>query len=136
MVLTKEDLGEIQVQTTISGIVTTASNIAPTWVYAAEVTAPGAGDTLVSKTVIAGESGKIYGFFLSAGEANDFKLNWTSGGAAYSKRIIFSSAGTVENVSSIAENEGLPADEGTAITITVVNAAAVGIVYQANLLYE
>jgi len=131
MAISKKDFGEVLEETEIK----TTSAVSPTWVYAAEVTAPGAGDTLVSKTVSAGKSGYIYGFFLTAGEANDFRINWTSGGSSYSKRITFGSAGTIESIASIPMNEGLPADEETSITITVVNAAGAGVAYQANLLY-
>jgi hypothetical protein len=110
-------------------------DVSPAWVYGAEVTAPAAGTALVSKTVSTGKSGYIYGFFISAGEANDFKINWTSGGAAKSVRIPFVSKGAVQYVDFIALNEGLPADAGTSITITNVNAGSSGVVYQAGLLY-
>ena len=110
-------------------------NIEPEWVHAAETTAPAASTTLVSKAVTVGKSGYIYGFLLSAQEANDFKINWTSGGSAYSKRIIFGGSSTTEAVDPIPLNEGLSADGGTSITITNVNAAAAGKVYQANLLF-
>jgi hypothetical protein len=110
-------------------------DITPTWVHAAEVTAPAPGTALVSKTVTAGKAGYIYGFFISAGEANDFKINWTSGAAAYSRRIVFAGKGSLQYVDLIALNEGLPADEGSSITITNVNAGGAGIIYQAALLY-
>lgn len=110
-------------------------NVLPTWVHAAEVVAPGAGTALVTKAVGAGKAGYIYGFFISAQEGNDFLINWTSGGAAKSKRIIFGGSGSTEAVDPVALNEGLPADAGTNVTITNVNAAAGGKVYQANLLY-
>ena len=110
-------------------------NLEPSWSHAAAQVAPGAGTALVTQAVGAGRHGYIYGFFISVGEANDFLLNWTSGGVARSKRIIFGSMGTTECVDAAALNEGLPADPGTNVTITNVNAAGVGIVYQANLLY-
>lgn len=110
-------------------------DISPEWVHAAEQTAPGAGTTLVTKAVSAGKTGYIYGFFISAQEANDFLLNWTSGGLAKSKRIVFGGAGSSECVDPVAVNEGLGADAGTNITITNVNAATAGKIYQANLLY-
>jgi len=110
-------------------------NVSPEWTHAAAQTAPGAGTALVTQAVTAGKSGYIYGFFISSQEANDFLLNWTSGSAAKSKRIIFGGSGTVENVDGIAMNEGLPADAGSNITITNVNAGGAGKVYQANLLY-
>jgi hypothetical protein len=110
-------------------------DVSPSWVHGDEVTAPPAGTALVSKTVGTGKSGYIYGFFISAGEANDFKINWTSGGAAESIRIPFSSKGAIQYVDFAALNEGLPADGGTSITITNVNAGGTGIVYQARILY-
>jgi len=110
-------------------------DVSPTWTHAAEQTAPGAGTALVTQAVPVGKNGYIYGFFISCQEANDFKLNWTSGGAAKSKRIVFGGAGTMEDVQPVALNEGLPADAGSSITITNVNAGGAGKIYQANLLY-
>ena len=107
----------------------------PDWVPGTEVTAPAAGTALVSKTVSTGKVGYIYGFFISAGEANDFKINYTSGGAAKSIRVIFSGKGTVQYADLVAMNKGEPADAGSSITITNVNAGSAGIVYQARLLY-
>jgi len=110
-------------------------SVEPKWVHADEVTAPAADTALVSVTVSAGKTGYIYGFFISAGEANDFKINWTSGGVAKSIRIPFSGSGALQYVDFVALNEGLGADEGTDITITNVNAGSAGVVYQARLLY-
>lgn len=110
-------------------------DVSPFWVHAAEVTAPAAGTALVSKTVSTGKVGYIYGFFISAGEANDFLINWTSGGAAYSVRIPFSGKGALQYIDFTPLNEGLPADGGSTISITNVNAGSAGIVYQARLLY-
>lgn len=110
-------------------------DVSPEWVHATEQTAPGAGTALVTKAVTAGKTGYIYGFLISAQEANDFLLNWTSGGVARSKRIIFGSGGSTECVDTVALNEGLGADGGTDITITNVTAAGAGKIYQANLLY-
>jgi hypothetical protein len=109
--------------------------VSPEWVHADELTAPGAGTALVTKAVTAGKTGYIYGFFISAQGANDFLLNWTSGGAARSKRIVFGGGGSTECVDPIALNEGLGADAGTNVIITNVNAATAGMIYQANLLY-
>jgi hypothetical protein len=106
----------------------------PTWVHGDEVTAPAAGTALVSWTVPTGKTGYIYGFFISAGEGNDFKVNWTSGGVAYSRRIIFPGKGTLHFVDVIALNEELPADSGTTVSITNVNAGSANIVYQVALL--
>ncbi|HLE80328.1 MAG TPA: hypothetical protein VJA25_03455, partial [Dehalococcoidia bacterium] len=52
--------------------------ISVAWVHAAEQVAPGAGAVLVTRAVSAGVSGYIYGFLISAQEANNFLLNWTS----------------------------------------------------------
>lgn len=109
-------------------------NLEPSWTHAAEQTAPAAGTALVTRAVTAGRLGYIHGFFISTQEANDFLLNWISGGVARSKRIIFGSMGTTECVDPAALNEMLPADGGTNITITNVNVAGGGMVYQANLL--
>jgi len=110
-------------------------DISLAWVHGSEVTAPAAGTALVSKTVSAGRTGYIYGFFISAGEANDFKINWTSGGASYSIRIPFSNKGAIHYIDVIPLNEGMGADPGSSITITNVNAGSSEIVYQARLLY-
>lgn len=109
--------------------------VEPAWVHADEVVAPGAGTALVTKAVTAGKSGYIYGFFISAQEANDFKINWTSGAVAKAKRIIFGGAGSSEAVDPVPLNGGLPADDGTNVTITNITAAGAGKVYQANVLY-
>jgi hypothetical protein len=110
-------------------------DVTPAWVDGAEVTAPAAGTALVTKTVGTGKTGYLYGFFISAGEGNHFKINWTSGGSAKSRRIVLSGAGSVQYVDFIALNEGSPADAGTNITITNVNAGGTGTVYQASILY-
>jgi len=112
-----------------------ARDVNPAWVHGGEVTAPAAGTALVSKTVSTGKTGYIYGFFISAGEANDFKINWTSGGSSYSIRIPFGGKGCVHYIDFIPMNEGLSADAGSSITITNVNAGSSGVVYQARLLY-
>jgi len=117
------------------GVNVVAGDIYAVRIYAAEQVAPGAGTALVTQAVTAAKSGYIYGFFISCQEANDFLLNWTSGGAAKSKRIVFGGAGVVQDVEPAALNEGLAADGGTNITITNVNAGGAGKVYQANLLY-
>jgi len=110
-------------------------DLEPEWIHGTEATAPAANTNLVTKTVGAGKSGYFYGFLISAGEPNDFKILWTSAGTAYSIRIVFGGKGSTESVSAIAMNEGLAADAGTTVSIQNVNAAAGGIVYQARLLY-
>jgi len=109
-------------------------NVTPAWIYGAEVTAPAAGTALVSRTVSTGKSGYIYGFLIITQEANNFKVNWTSGGAAKSLRIVMGT-GTLYIADFVALNEGAPADAGSTISITNVNAGSTGIVYQAALLY-
>jgi hypothetical protein len=109
--------------------------VEPTWIYGAEITAPPANTALVSKTVSSGMKGLIYGLFITAQEANDFKVNWTSGGVSRSLRIVMGGKGTVVATFEKPLNEGLPADAGTTITITNVNAGGVGMIYQAGILY-
>jgi len=110
-------------------------SIRPAWVHAAETTAPGAGAVLVTQTVGVGKTGYVYGFSISTQEANNFLLNWVSATLARSQRIIFGGPGTTEVTDLIALNEGLPADAASIISITNVNAAAVGKIYQCRLLY-
>jgi len=110
-------------------------SVSPSWVLGSEMTAPGAGTSLVSKTVTSGRTGYVYGLAVSAGEANDFKLVWTSGGTSRSYRIVLSTKGTVLLVSPVPVNEGLAADGGTTISVQNVNAGSSGVVYQAMLLY-
>ena len=109
-------------------------DVALYWVHGSEVTAPSADTALVTKTVTSGKKGYIYGFFISAGEANDFKINFVSGGTAYSIRIPFGSKGAIHFADIIPLNEGMAADGGTDITITNVNAGSTEAVYQARLL--
>lgn len=137
---TEETLSNINTKfdtylTVLSRLQRFGRDITPTWIHGAEVAAPAAGTALVSKTVSAGKTGYVYGFFISAGEANDFKINWTSGATTYSLRIPFGAKGSVHYADFIALNEGLPADAGSTITITNVNAGSAGIIYQARLLY-
>ena len=108
--------------------------VVPSWVHGGEVTAPAANTALVSWTVPAGKVGYIYGFYINTSEGNDFRISWTSDGVAYSRRIVFPSKGTLHFVDVIALNEGLPADAGTSVTITNINAGSAGIVYQVALL--
>ncbi|MEM1820340.1 MAG: hypothetical protein QXU64_01980, partial [Thermofilaceae archaeon] len=64
-------------------------DVSPLWVVGAEVSAPAAGTSLVSVTVSPGKQGYIYGFAVTATEANSFRIRWTSGGVAYSYLIHF-----------------------------------------------
>jgi hypothetical protein len=105
------------------------------WVHGDQKVAPIAGTVLVSKTVPSGVAGFIYGIFISCEEGNEFMVRWRVGGALKQVLIIFGSKGTIESVDDIALNNGLPADETTAIEILNVSAGGVGKVYQAGLLY-
>ena len=107
----------------------------PLWIHADEVTAPAAGTSLVSKTVSSGKIGYIYGFFVSIGEANVIKINWTSDNTDYSIRLLFGSAGSQQYIDFSPLNEGSGAKGGTDITITNVNAGGAGIIYQARLFF-
>jgi hypothetical protein len=104
------------------------------WVYSSVVTAPAAVTTLASYSVPAGKTGFIYGYFISASEANQFEIRWASGGVTRAIRVVFGGGGSVHAASLIALNEGLPADPGTTISIVNINAGGAGDVYQAGLL--
>lgn len=106
----------------------------PTWIRGAEQTAPAPNTVLVTKAVSAGHEGFIYGFEITATEANEFLIKWNDG-AARQNRIVFASAGTMLVVFSKAYNEGEPAADTTNITIENVNAGNAGKTYSARLLY-
>jgi len=110
-------------------------NVEPEWVHGGVYTAPPANTWLVSRTVSAGKKGYFYGFLITAGEANDFRIAWTSGGSYRLILIFFGGKGTTESVSRVAMNEGMPADEGTPVLIQNINAGGAGVDYQARLLY-
>jgi hypothetical protein len=107
----------------------------PMWIYGSEITAPPSNTALVSKSVSLGKRGYIYGVFISAGEANDFKIEWASSGTRYSVRIPTSSKGAIYAIYNVSLNEGLPADEATTVAIKNVNAGGSGVIYQAGILY-
>lgn len=112
-------------------------NVSPTWIHNAEIVAPGAGATLVSRIVGAGVQGFIYGFFISTndGSGNSFRLNWTSSAVARTRFISFGpNPGSLAVDFPTAFNEGLPADAGSTISITTVNAGAPATIYQAAIL--
>jgi hypothetical protein len=119
---------------TLSRLMRWGRDVSPVWVHGGEIATPATNTTLVSWTVPEGKVGYIYGFFISAGEGNDFRINWTSGGVTRSRRIVFPGRGTLQYVDVVAFNEGLPADPGTSVTITNVNAGSAGVVYQVALL--
>jgi len=110
-------------------------DVAPAWIVGSEVTAPAAGTALVSRAVSSGRSGYVYGLLITAGEANEFQLRWTSGGVARSLHFALPGRGTLLYVLPVALNEGLPADGGSTISVVNVNAGSSGVVYQAAILY-
>jgi hypothetical protein len=121
--------------TTHQALVRWGRNVSPAWVVGSEVTAPAANTSLVSRTVSTGKVGYVYGFLITAGEANDFRLAWTSGGTSRSLRIATTSKGTVVLVSPVPVNEDLSADGDTTVAIRNVSAGSSGVVYQAAILY-
>jgi hypothetical protein len=125
----------VVLDTTAVNTIRWGRNVSPIWIHAAEKTSPIAGGTLLLKVVSSGKSGYIYGFFISAGEANNFKINWVSGGSGYSIRIPFGGLGAVQYADFVAMNEGAPADGSSTITVTNVSAGQAGVYYQARLLY-
>jgi hypothetical protein len=108
--------------------------IDPKWTLGSESTAPAGNSALVTKTVSTGKSGYIYGFIISAQEANNFKINWTYSGTTKSMRLVFATEGSLAFTDPTPINESLPADAGTSITITNVTAGNAGKVYQAMIL--
>lgn len=105
----------------------------PVWVRGTEVTAPVANTTLVSKTVSANATGFVYGFEITAQEANEFLIQWNDG-SARQNRIIFGSAGTLLHVDATAYNEGEGSVAGSVIAIKNVNAGTAGKLYSARIL--
>lgn len=105
----------------------------PPWTRGTEQTAPTANTTLVSKTISTGAIGYIYGFEITAAEANEFLIKWNDG-SARQNRIIFASAGTMLVTFTKAYNEGEGAVAGSNITIENVNAGTAGKKYSARLL--
>jgi len=109
-------------------------DLEPQWELGGEQTAPGGDQTLVSKTISSGKKGYIFGFLLTATEANNFKLQWVNSGTQQNFRIVFASEGTIFVVSDRALNLGYPVDSGQYARIRTVNAGSAGSKYQAMLL--
>ncbi len=105
----------------------------PPWTRGTEQTAPAANTTLVSKTISTGAIGYIYGFEITAEEANQFLIKWNDG-TARQNRIIFNAGGSLLYVHNKAYNEGEGAVAGSNITIENVNAGTAGKKYSARLL--
>lgn len=108
--------------------------VEPAWVHGNPIVAPPAGSTLVSKTVSSGKQGFIYGLMITVPEPNAVLVSWVSSGTSRTVRIEFGGKGTLKDSSPIPLNEGYPADPGTNISISVVNAGSAGLTYQASLL--
>jgi hypothetical protein len=109
--------------------------LTPRWFFGALVTAPAAGVELVGVDVSAGKKGYIYGFYISASEANDFNLEWTDqSGNLQQYRIVLAGKGTVHYADIVPINEGIAAQGGSRISIKVVNAGSTGSYYKAGVL--
>ncbi len=107
-------------------------NTTPKWVLGGYVANPGAGSVLINISVPSGFMGYIYGFYLLSNEANDFKISWVSGGSANEYVITHGARGVTYYADTIPLNEGLPADSGSSIMVSVVNAGTGN--YRAGLL--
>ena len=108
--------------------------VMPTWKnYADIITAPTAGQVLVSYPTTQIQTW-IYGFFISCTEVNNFMVNWICGGNPFARLIPFGGLGYSSEIDYVPLNEGLPADNRTTITITVVNAGNISQQYQAGLM--
>jgi len=119
---------------TLSQLIRWGRYVSPVWIDGTEVTAPTANTKLVSK-VVGGNEGYIYGFYLAVDEANDFLISWVSGGVSKTLKVKIMGAGSLEVIDNIPLNEGSPADKGSEISITNVNAGSAGAKYYARLLY-
>ena len=108
--------------------------VEPAWVHGDPVVAPAAGATLVSKTVSSGKKGYIYGIMITVPEPNTIIVSWVSSNVTKSLKIEFGGKGTLKDSSTIPINEGYPADSGTNISVSVVNAGSSDLTYQASLL--
>jgi hypothetical protein len=107
--------------------------VMPSWDYSGALTAPVAGAILVTHNVVR-KAAYIYGFRISAQEKNDFYINWSTTNGTYSLLVPFGGLGYLSEIDYVPLNEGQPTDPRTIITITVVNAAGAGLIYQAGLL--
>jgi hypothetical protein len=98
----------------------------PKWYYGNIVASPAAGTALVSFTVPKGYVGHVFGFSITTSDSsgNQFYINWTSNGVSMSFYIVVPGPGTVFYETDSPINEGSPADPGTTITITNVNAGS------------
>lgn len=103
----------------------------PTWTDGVETTAPAAGATLVTKTVTAAMTGRVFGVHISADEANQFQLLVD---AVVIKRFALGGAGVIHIVLATPLKDDITAS--AVITIKNVTIGTAGKVYQASLLYD
>lgn len=103
----------------------------PVWEHGAVETAPAALTDLVTWTVSTGKKGRVFGFHLSAGEANEFSLNVD---ATEYTRYHLGSANPIDVVFPKPIVDDIAA--GGIVAIKNVTAAAAGITYQSSLLRD
>jgi hypothetical protein len=105
------------------------------WKIGTEQVAPPALTPLVTQTVDETYPlGRIYGYWVSADEANNFRLTWTSG-VARSMLICLPVGGTIVVVLDFQSlNESMLAPTTSTIQIVNVAAGAAGKRYQAGVL--
>jgi len=103
----------------------------PSWVDGAYTTAPAADAVLVTKTVGAGVTGRVFGIHISANEANQFDLELAG---VPTKRFVLGAGGTLYIILANPILDGIVA--GTVIELENVTVGAAGMVYQASLLYD
>jgi S-formylglutathione hydrolase FrmB len=108
------------------------------WINGDEATAPIADQVLVSVPVESKSlmKGLAVGLFITCDEGNSFYLNWTHQGVVRTKRFDVIGGGMfIYLVESQPINKRNPADEGTSITITVINTAvSTAAKYQGSLM--
>lgn len=111
--------------------------VEPNWVYGTVTTGPTAGAVLVSQGVSSGYNGYIWGYFLSTNDSagNTFLVKWTYNNTTYQQMVVFGGAGTVNFITNKAVNSGLPAQGGSTMTISILNAGSTNALYMAGLLW-
>jgi hypothetical protein len=111
--------------------------VEPNWVYGAVTTGPTAGAVLVSQGVSSGYNGYIWGYFLSTNDTagNTFLITWTYNNTTYQQMVVFGGAGTVNFITNKAVNSGLPAQGGSTMAISILNAGSTNALYMAGLLW-
>lgn len=104
----------------------------PAWVSGTVTDNPGAGTALVSKTVTAGKTGRVFGLSITADEANTFDLY---ADAVKKAHFAMAAAGNIYVVLPAPMVDSLAV--GTVVAIKNVSAAGgAGKYYQAQLLYD